>query len=284
MDTSYRLSVISKHPAATDRPLVSYDIDGQHHVGVFGDERYAIRFENLTSHKVQVRLSIDGTDIVTGQPASTAPTGQMWVVQPYRSHGQRHVLELEAWPEGQHGGGRFVFTHAEGTVAANTHGVTRDIGIIAAAVFIEGAPIYAYPQGILRSKGIHGQSCGASYDDDRFQTKGGLESMGDDYVAPATYGARSASPAGTGVGEYVEQHIGSATGLRLPKFDRALSLRTLWWDDLVAKLRAAGIVAPMPAGAPGFPGDAFQGIDLTGVPRQRAAAPAPQVATYRRVG
>lgn len=289
----YRLSVISKHSATPNQSLFSYDLAGERRVGVLGGERYAIRLENLSSQKIQVRLSIDGTDVLTGQPATTDATGQMFVVQANRGYGQQHVLELEAWPEGQRGGGRFVFTENVGsTVAANTHGVTSAIGVIAAAIFVEGSPPPAYSsRSPLRSfGGVRGQSL----DDERFATKGGssfgggggFESNtggdGRDYEgALESRGIRGMAPVGTGVGEYVDQHIGRAEGLRLPKFSEVVSLRTVAWDDLVAALRDAGVPPTVGQVHPGFPGDNFQGINLTGVPRQGRHAPVP---TYRRIG
>ena len=278
MSTSrYRLSIISKSPQTLDRPLLPYEVGGEQVIGAFGDERYALRFENHTSAMVQVRLSIDGTDIMTGAPATTDPTGSMWVVNAYGA------MELEAWPEGQRGGGRFVFTHVASGVAANTHGVVSDVGVIAAAVFTEGAPpLPVRTRGILRGGG-YGQSRGAetmSFSADR---GGPLESIGgaDDAFRDMT---RSAS---TGVGEYVEQHLVNVAGLRQPVLASrggVVRLRYMWWDDLVVQLRASGVQPPRNVGSPGFPGDSLvDGINLSGVPRQGAQyqPPAP---TFRRVG
>lgn len=132
MSANYTLEVISHHPKFESKALKKYYVDGIETVGAWGDEPFEIRFKNNTWQKVQVKLSLDGTDILSGQKATTEVSKDMWVVQAYGT------LSLKAWPETSNGGASFVFTSAEKSVAVHTHGDLSHRGIIAAAVFSEG--------------------------------------------------------------------------------------------------------------------------------------------------
>jgi len=130
--SNYTLEIISHHPKFESKSLRKYYVDGIETVGAWGDEPFEIRFRNNTWQKVQVKLSVDGTDILTGKPATTEVSKDMWVVNGYGT------LSLKAWPETNNGGAAFVFTSANNSVAVHTHGDLSSRGIIAAAVFVEG--------------------------------------------------------------------------------------------------------------------------------------------------
>ena len=129
---NYTLEIISHHPTFKNKSLRKYYVDGIETIGAWGDEPFEIRFKNNTWQKVQVKLSLDGTDILTGTKANTDTTNDMWMVNGYGT------LNLKAWPETSNGGAQFVFTSAEKSVAVHTHGDLSSRGIIAAAVFVEG--------------------------------------------------------------------------------------------------------------------------------------------------
>src|SRR5208283_463285 len=128
----FTLEIISHHPQFAKKSLRKYYVDGIETVGAWGDEPFEIRFKNNTYQKVQVKLSLDGTDILTGKLADTELSPKMWVVNAY------DTLSLKAWPEDNNGGAGFVFTGADNSVAGHTHGNLSSRGIIAAAVFTEG--------------------------------------------------------------------------------------------------------------------------------------------------
>lgn len=140
---NYTLEIISHHPKFNNQSMKKYYVDGIETVGAWGDEPFEVRFKNNTFQKVQVKLSLDGTDILTGKPADTQVSKDMWVVNAYST------LSLKAWPETNNGGAAFVFTSANNSVAVHTHGDMSSRGIIAAAVFTEGhvepTPIYVNP-------------------------------------------------------------------------------------------------------------------------------------------
>lgn len=130
--TNYSLEVISHHPKFSGKALKQYHVDGINTVGAWGDEPFEICFKNNTFQKVQVKISLDGTDILTGKLADTEVSKDMWVVNGYST------LSLKAWPESYEGGAAFIFTGAGNSVAVHTHGDLSNRGIIAAAVFVEG--------------------------------------------------------------------------------------------------------------------------------------------------
>jgi len=76
----YELEIISNHPDFMGKALKQYDLDGIKTCGAYGNEPFAIKFKNNTWNKVQVKISIDGTDTSAGGAATTEPTSDMWVV------------------------------------------------------------------------------------------------------------------------------------------------------------------------------------------------------------
>lgn len=130
--SNYSLEIISHHPTFRNKSLRKYYVEGIDTVGAWGDEPFEIKFTNHTWQKVQVKLSVDGTDVLSGEPATTDVSKDMWVVNGYGT------LSLKAWPETNNGGAQFVFTSANNSVAIHTHGDLSSRGIVAAAVFTEG--------------------------------------------------------------------------------------------------------------------------------------------------
>ena len=129
---NYSLEIISRLPDFNGKSLKKYRVEGIDTVGAWGNEPFEIKFKNNTYQKIQVKISLDGTDILTGEQATSEPSGKMWVVN------GKETLTLKAWPETNNGGAGFVFTSGDKSVALHTHGDVSHRGIIAAAVFTEG--------------------------------------------------------------------------------------------------------------------------------------------------
>lgn len=303
-NNNYTLEIVSHHPKFNSKSLRKYYVDGIETVGAWGDEPFEIRFKNNTWQKVQVKITLDGTDILTGKPADTEVSKDMWVVNGYAT------LSLKAWPETNNGGAQFVFTSANNSVAVHTHGDLSSRGIIAAAVFTEGHkstfPIvinntptehhhhHHYPErrkcfdyytspvwigGTAGDTGGFG-SGGITYTN----TSGGLggtlssSTISCNNAAPAASnsfylsdvgeGAASASLeslVSVGAGQHVDQKIVHVEGLIQPIFTETVRVRYLWWDDLQQKLRTQTVAQPH---ASGFPGDRERkNIDLKCTPR-----------------
>lgn len=224
---NYELQVVSHLPKFDGKVLKHWFVDGLETIGVCGDEPFELVFKNNTSERVQVRLSVDGTDVLTGKEAHTSPTHDgMWVVDAWSS------MALKAWPETDQRGRSFQFGKTADSVAAHTHGDMSSRGIIAAAVFIES----------YKPKIVHQRYDRRFLDMDcclESTTKCSVE-IND---APAV-----------GAGKEIFQKIGSAQGLLQPKLDSVLRMKYMWWDNLQDTLVKQGfaIADKHPSG---FPGD-----------------------------
>lgn len=298
---NYTLDIISHHPQFANKHLKKYAVDGLETVGAWGDEPFEIKFKNNTWKKVQVKISVDGTDILTAKPADTEVSKDMWVVQGYAT------LTLKAWPETSNGGAHFVFTSADKGVAAHTHGDLTSRGIIAAAVFVEGhvEPVrlsYDYtdvckgssggsPDGRLGKRRMRSEisdtlgnfSGSMSFDTstsfNSCSNSGPVDSIylndADDAVVD-TKGLESL--VSVGAGAHVDQKITYVTGLIKPVLSETVRVKYVWWDDLVAKLKET---APADKNPSGFPGDKEHKIMSLGkTPRintpKEKRVPAPQ--------
>jgi len=256
-------------PQFKSKALKKYSVDGIETVGAWGDEPFEIRFKNNTWNRVQVKLTMDGTDILTGKPASTEVSKDMWLKDMWLVEANSSIT-LKAWPETSNGGASFVFTSAKNSVAAHTHGDMSSRGIIAAAVYVEG---YKEPERFYKSAPKY---LGGHVDFERINSVpiGGLESFG-----PAAAGAASEvydsldldeSLVSVGASLHVEQKICYVQGLRQPMFTETVRVRYLWWDDLVAKLKDTNVPE---AHASGFPGDPQQKLSLGTTPRLGTPSP-----------
>jgi hypothetical protein len=241
------LSIESRSGEGNGKTLRQYNIGGENIVGAHGNEAFAVRIRNKQAGRIECKLSLDGTDVANGGEASADATGTRWVIDGYGS------MLLSAWPERKDGGAAFVFGQASAAVAAHTHGNMSHQGVIAVAVFVEGAPVVH-----------HEPWYGSSFTYD---------------CMPVSYNAnRGGNPnlerfgSAVGAGSQVEQHIATAAGLRRPKLAEIVRVRHVWWDDLRAMLDDQAITRDRRpfAGIPGFPAtrqDPFRGVNLGSTPR-----------------
>jgi hypothetical protein len=265
-------SLTIKNPD-TGRAFRTYCLDGDDVIGVHGDEPYEIVASNATGDLVEVRISIDGIDIASGEPASLGTEGRRWVIR-------RHdTTAIKAWPETDESGGRFVFRQGGQSVAKHTGHDPRHLGWIAAAFFVEGAPRQF--GGILRSA----EARNASTMD--FMMGGNEEVFRDD--RSGDLGASRMRGPGTGVGSTVAQRIERVPGLRQPTYKQIVRVKYMWWDDLKAALDAHAATAAREPFVAGFPGGGVEplGINLGSTPRittddprfARSARSGPRVST-----
>ena len=290
---NYTLEIISHHPTFKNKSLRKYYVDGIETIGAWGDEPFEIRFKNNTWQKVQVKVSLDGTDVLTGTPASTDSTKDMWMVNGYGT------LNLKAWPETSNGGAQFVFTSGEKSVALHTHGDMSSRGIIAVAVYTEGhvEPVRIQSPIVVKEEHHHHypHSRRSVYDN---YFLGGNTTISGGYSKGLTSNTITVGPASAasgslgftdsigevscnysdsrgetksmeslvsvGAGQHVDQKISYVPGLIKPVFTETVRVRYLWWDDLVAKLRDNNVAAPH---ASGFPGDKQNIMSIGATPR-----------------
>lgn len=275
----YSIEIVSQHPDFKGRNLRKYAVDGNQTVGAFGNEPFEIIFKNNTGSKVQLKLSVDGTDILTGQPADTELSKDMWVVNAWGS------MRLKAWPETTNGGAAFVFTNSENGVGLHVHGDVSSRGIIAAAVYSEGykPPIYRrrissdYTLGGNSTKGWYGTLGSASFND-ASESYDSINFSCDASGSPVTRELNSS--AAVGAGSYTEQKISYVSGLIQPKFASVVKVKYVWWEDLVSVLKKTG-QDPYPT-ATGFPGDEKKLMSIGSTPRLGSTPPEPQPVQYSR--
>lgn len=227
------LSIISAAPASRGRRLQPYRLDEIDTVGALPNEPYSIRFRNTSGAKIQIAISVDGTNVLTGRKATLDSTHDTFVVAPYATS------TLDAWPETTRGGARFLFGETEDSVAVHTHGDITAKGYVSVAVFTEGyrPPAHSIPRG------------GFDFGDEVF--RGGGMRGGPVSYGGGTKGMTTRGGPATGAGEYVDQHIGTAQGLIRPEFSELVQVRYLWWDDVVNMLREQGF-RPTPVHPSGF--------------------------------
>ena len=315
---NYSLEVISHHPQFKNKNLRKYYVDGIDTVGAWGDEPFEIKFTNHSWQKVQVKISLDGTDVLSGATANTSVDNNMWVVNAYGT------MTLKAWPETNNGGAQFVFTSANNSVAVHTHGDLSARGIIAVAVFVEGqVPTYLTTPVIQHNHYHHPRrsdywydnysvigsivptSTPIQYNNQTFSSntlRSSKKSMSmntnscslnssdlSDGVASAAADRSESrgleSLVSVGAGQHVDQKINYVQGLVKPILAETVRLRYMWWDELQVKLRENNVPAPH---ASGFPGDHKKvNINLGGTPRiggyQKEAFPRAQAPVYARV-
>jgi hypothetical protein len=298
--SNYELNIVSHHKDFNNKTLKKFYVDGINTIGAYGDEVFSIVFKNNTWQPVQVKISLDGTDILTGKVADTEVTNDMWYVKGYGN------LSLKAWPETANGGAQFVFTNANNSVAVHTHGDMSSRGIIAVAVYVEGhvepiklSPVvikeehhHHYPHKWRRSRRDYDYSFvgGTTYGCNDIRISDADTTLGDsdtlgfsdslsrglDYETITTCNAGPAaanaaeptkslkSLVSVGAGQHVDQKLTYVSGLTKPVFTETVRVRYLWWDELVAKLRENNVPT---AHASGFPGDKQQIMSLGKTPR-----------------
>lgn len=91
-------------------------------------ERYTLRLHNRTDRRVEVVVSVDGRDVLDGEPAGFAKGGYL-----VPAHG---AVEIDGWRLSLSEVAAFRFSRVADSYAART-GSARDVGVIGVAVFPE---------------------------------------------------------------------------------------------------------------------------------------------------
>ena len=97
-------------------------------VGEDGD-RYQVYLKNLTDHRVEVVVSVDGLDVLDGKPASVKKRG--YLLEP------RGTLSIEGFRQSDSTVAAFRFGSVAESYAEKKHGDSRNVGVIGVAVWTE---------------------------------------------------------------------------------------------------------------------------------------------------
>jgi hypothetical protein len=92
-------------------------------------QRYSIVLRNLTANRLECLVSVDGLDVLDGQPAAFGKRG--YLVDP---HGE---LEIDGFRQSTDTVAAFRFGSVRGSYANQKHGETRNVGVIGVALFHE---------------------------------------------------------------------------------------------------------------------------------------------------
>ncbi|MCW1913595.1 hypothetical protein OJ996_08415 [Luteolibacter sp. GHJ8] len=111
--------------------LPSYQTYGPSRRFVVGsrDSNYSIVLKNRCKSRLEVVLSVDGLDVIDGNPAGFSKRG--YVI------GSGETLEVKGWRTSPETVARFNFSTVSGSHANLTHGDHRNVGVIGLAVFTE---------------------------------------------------------------------------------------------------------------------------------------------------
>ena len=93
------------------------------------DSNYSIVLKNRCKSRLEVVLSVDGLDVIDGNPAGFSKRG--YVI------GSGETLEVKGWRTSPETVARFNFSTVSGSHANLTHGDHRNVGVIGLAVFTE---------------------------------------------------------------------------------------------------------------------------------------------------
>ncbi len=264
--------------AKNERPFQVFENDGEKRIGAEPGEAFLIKVESLDDRRREIIVSVDGTNVLTGQPA-TPDDQKRFILEPHRP------MILRAWPESDHAGREFVFTEMAASVAHNAHGETSQVGTISVLSFVETyvAPPPAVRRGGLESFNGGGTLGGGGYGSATrgggFESTrgGGFESTrGGDADGLESFGGNAKSASAVGAGQKVEQRLTTARGLTRPEQEGAAYIRHTWWTELEAILRRNNVSpAALAAPPPGF----FPGGQLANLSRVPTATPGGRVPT-----
>lgn len=153
------------------------------------DQPYSIVLRNSTPERVLIVLSVDGLDVISGQPATSESNG--YVLDGYSS------AEISGWRISIKEVNQFVFKAKSASYTAAMHGTDTDCGVIACRVFQEIRPILkpTFMSGLLRSCGTDASSAPEP-----------------SYTSCSTLGSESKAVACASVGSAPEFNMGTGWG------------------------------------------------------------------------
>ncbi len=184
--------------------------------------RYQVLFTNRTAGRVEVVVTVDGRDVVSGGVGDfTKQRG--YVVQPYDS------LTVEGFRQSRDAVAAFRFTHPSDAYSARM-GTPQHLGVVGVAVFPEGARAIASPEP-PRELAEAEASKGAADDAPSVSSPG-----------------RARSNIGTRYGERRESHTVEVPFRRAS--DRPATVLGLYYDNHAGLLRRGVLLAPVSGGEP----------------------------------
>jgi len=131
-------------------PLHEYAARGSNYVEALKNREYSVRLRNGSAERVAIAVSVDGLNSIDAGTTS-ALEARKWVLGPYET------ITLDGWQTTSTTARRFFFTTEERSYG-EWLGRTKNLGIVAAAVFRERRPLPMVSQGWERRDGSAGDS------------------------------------------------------------------------------------------------------------------------------
>ena len=117
-------------------PVYEYPARGTSYVEALKNREYSVRLTNRTAERIAIALSVDGLNSIDAR-TTTARDARKWILGPYES------ITLDGWQVSSSIARRFFFTTEEKSYGSWL-GKTKNLGLVAAAVFREKRPISIY--------------------------------------------------------------------------------------------------------------------------------------------
>lgn len=244
----YRVELVD----ANGRRLPSWQHRGQTYVmGHYGD-RYQVRVQNRTGQRVEAVVSVDGRDVVSGDPGNYR-TQRGYVIEPWGAatiDGFRQSLDSVA---------TFRFTSPKDSYSAR-RGSPQNVGVIGVAIFAEDNPQATATPVFPLSPRWQGQLTDGTLGGDGVAEERSEDAESESFAAgrAAAPAAKRARPRGTARTSQIGTRYGESrhsTVVEAPFVRRSPTrpnhMMTLYYDN-EAGLRARGVpVSPRRYVAPG---------------------------------
>jgi len=114
------------------RPLREYAARGTTYIEARKSKEYSVRLTNHTPERIAIALSIDGLNSIDAK-TTTASDARKWILGPYET------VTIGGWQTSTATARKFFFTSEDDSYGAWL-GKTKNLGVIAAAVFRERRP------------------------------------------------------------------------------------------------------------------------------------------------
>ena len=124
-------------------PLPTFSAGGRSYVMGNDGARYSIRIENQTGARFEAVTTVDGLDVIDGQPGSFEKRG--YLVNPWST------VEIDGFRRSEDEVAAFRFGRVRDSYAAK-RGNDRNVGVIGVAIFQERGSAYPWTQGELRRR------------------------------------------------------------------------------------------------------------------------------------
>lgn len=169
-------------------PAYEYGARGTSYIEALKNREYSVRLTNRTAERIAIALSVDGLNSIDAR-TTTARDARKWILGPYES------ITLDGWQVSSSIARRFFFTTEEKSYGSWL-GKTKNLGLVAAAVFREKRPIPIYSGPMYGMPVPQREERGSRDDESNRAPAGGEPSAPGERMEAAAPPAAKAAPLG----------------------------------------------------------------------------------------